>query len=242
MAHVGRRVAGATPDPGAHATAGAVAAAPDREEHADHEQEGHRVQQERDRRAPGRDHDTGEQRPERACRVELRAVQRDRVQQQVPLDELGHEGLPDRRVHPRRQPGREGEHGEPRRRRRARGDQEPQRRGARRLRALARDQQRTAREAVGEPSSEQSHHHERHVLEEAGDADVARRAGQLERDERDRRVLHPGARVGHQRADPEAAERPLPQRVQRSGPLHLRRVPPSPRRPERPMERATVAA
>ena len=54
--------------------------------------------------------------------------------------------------------------------------QGPQRERAHRLGHLGGDQEPAARVAVGQRAADQAHHHERHVLEEAGDADVARAA------------------------------------------------------------------
>ena len=74
---------------------------------ADDRDVGDRVQQERPRRPQRREDEAAERRADRTCSVELRRVQRDRVEQVLFGHELRDERLPRRDVECRDHPGRE---------------------------------------------------------------------------------------------------------------------------------------
>ena len=196
-------------------TAPAVARAPDHQEHADHHDERHAVDRERRGRAPRGDHDAGQERAERTSCVELRAVERHRVQQHLAGHQFGDERLPDRRVDPAGESRQERQGRQRRDGGRPGRDQAPQGERAQCLAGLRGDQQPPTGVAVGERATDEAHHHERHVLEEARDADVAGAAGQREGHIGHRGVLHPPAGVRHQRRQPEPPEVAVGQRQQR---------------------------
>ena len=183
----------------------------------DHRHERHGVEQERGLRPPHRDHDAGQERAQRPTGVELGAVERDRPQEQLPGHQLHHEGLPDGRVHaaqqtrPRRPaPADHGHRG------RAAGHHAPttrRRRTAWATWAQIRSARRGKRSASAAPGD--AHHHERQVLEEAGQAHLAGAPGELEHHVGNGGVLHPPPRVGDEGRRSRTTGSPVARRASR---------------------------